>query len=260
MTYKEVVFRMIRLMFVAHEKHRVDVSLRNVTGDWLRPTEQLLASEDTAYFLAISQHPGQKHVPFVPVLVPPSRFGSRRRLKISKLCLTKTHNVFVFFKAPSLRRAPLRRINLSRSCWVTSTRKYDGDESVIPAIDYLANQPASVVSDFSGVFCSVSGGDIVYAIGDDVPEASAWLESLAGPALRQQVVVKPDSVILFGAARSYGARTPDFKALEIKFDASLELIDVTIFEDRRHVSVPLLLQFQYKPSSGCAPIYEIAVG
>jgi fatty acid synthase subunit alpha, fungi type len=30
--------------------------------------EQLLAAEDTAYFLAISQQPGQKPVPFIPVL------------------------------------------------------------------------------------------------------------------------------------------------------------------------------------------------
>ena len=109
MTYEETVLRMIRLMFVSHEKRWVDTSLRNLTGDWLRrveerfagvngaatkpsvlqsfsslddphpfvktfftsyplATEQLLAAEDTAYFLAISQRPGQKPVPFIPVL------------------------------------------------------------------------------------------------------------------------------------------------------------------------------------------------
>ena len=69
-------------MFVSHEKRWVDISLRNLTGDWLRrveerfagvngvfetyplAAEQLLAAEDTAYFLAISQRP----VPFIPVL------------------------------------------------------------------------------------------------------------------------------------------------------------------------------------------------
>ena len=96
-------------MFVSHENRWVDVSLRNLTGDWLRRVEeqlagvngsggkhslpqknstlddplpfvgdffnayplakeQLLASEDRAYFLAISQRPGQKPVPFNPVL------------------------------------------------------------------------------------------------------------------------------------------------------------------------------------------------
>lgn len=109
MTYEEAVLRMIRLMFVAHEKRWVDTSLRNLTGDWLRrveerfagtngsglkpsilqsfkeldspapfiekffakyplATEQLLAAEDKAYFLTICQRPGQKPVPFIPVL------------------------------------------------------------------------------------------------------------------------------------------------------------------------------------------------
>ena len=31
-------------------------------------TELLLATEDKAYFLAISQRPGQKPVPFIPIL------------------------------------------------------------------------------------------------------------------------------------------------------------------------------------------------
>jgi fatty acid synthase subunit alpha, fungi type len=109
MTYEEVVLRMVRLMFVMHKKRWVDVSLRNLMGDWLRrveehfagvngssskplllqsfaclndplpftedfckayplATKQLLASEDKAYFLTISQRPGQKPVPFIPVL------------------------------------------------------------------------------------------------------------------------------------------------------------------------------------------------
>lgn len=109
MTYEEVVLRMIRLMYVAHQERWIDLSLRDLTGDWLRrveerfagvnggsskasilqsyasldkptafveeffktyplATEQLLASEDKAYFLTIAQRPGQKPVPFIPVL------------------------------------------------------------------------------------------------------------------------------------------------------------------------------------------------
>jgi len=109
MTYEETVIRMVRLMFVAHQKRWIDISLRNLTGDWLRrveerfagvngtgkkpsllqnfsslddplpfvepffkkyplATEQLLAAEDAAYFLAIAQRPGQKPAPFIPVL------------------------------------------------------------------------------------------------------------------------------------------------------------------------------------------------
>lgn len=108
MTYEEVVLRMVRLMFVSHEKRWIDISLRNLLGDWLRrveerfaglaggkkdsilqsfttlddpssfvetfflaypaATKQLVAAEDSAFFLAISQRPGQKPVPFIPVL------------------------------------------------------------------------------------------------------------------------------------------------------------------------------------------------
>jgi fatty acid synthase subunit alpha, fungi type len=102
MTYEEMVLRMIKLMFVSYEKRWVDHSLRNLTGDWLRRVEERFAgvngggvkpsllqnfsslndplpfvksfetypltAEDTAYFLAISQRPGQKPVPFIPVL------------------------------------------------------------------------------------------------------------------------------------------------------------------------------------------------
>lgn len=109
MTYEETVLRMVRLMYVAHQSRWVDLSLRNLTGDWLRrieerfagvnghgskpsliqsftsladpakfvesffatyteATQQLLAAEDKAYFLAIAQRPGQKPVPFIPVL------------------------------------------------------------------------------------------------------------------------------------------------------------------------------------------------
>lgn len=101
MTYSEVNSRLVRLMYVAHEKRWVDPSLRNLVGDWIRrveerlsnvnagivkvsalqsytelnepaaflekflglypaAVEQVLASADVAYFLAITQRPGQK--------------------------------------------------------------------------------------------------------------------------------------------------------------------------------------------------------
>ena len=91
-------------MYVAHESRWINKSLRNLTGDWLRcigerfagvnkpsllqsplddpappvksffdaypdASEQLLAAEDNlVYILAIAQRPGQKPVPFIPVL------------------------------------------------------------------------------------------------------------------------------------------------------------------------------------------------
>jgi fatty acid synthase subunit alpha, fungi type len=58
-------------------------------------------------------------------------------------------------------------------------------------------------------------------------------------------------VTVYKAARSYGEHIPTFKALSI---------DLTLFDERRDVAVPLSLQFQYCPSQGFAPIHEIATG
>jgi fatty acid synthase subunit beta len=91
------------------------------------------------------------------------------------------------------------------------------------------------------------------------------ISRLLAPRPGQKVVVgydgsSPSSVTVYGAARSYGEHKPAFKAVEIKFTPTSKLIDITMFEDRRDVSVPLTLQFEYKPSLGFAPIHEIATG
>jgi fatty acid synthase subunit alpha len=67
-------------------------------------------------------------------------------------------------------------------------------------------------------------------------------------------------VTVYGAARSYGEHVPTFKALSIVFNPETKLIDLTLFEERQDVAVPLSLQFQYCPSQGFAPIHEIASG
>jgi fatty acid synthase subunit beta len=46
----------------------------------------------------------------------------------------------------------------------------------------------------------------------------------------------------------------------VQFNPANNLIDLTMFEERQDVSVPLQLQFEYKPSMGYAPIHEIAEG
>ncbi|TPX31149.1 hypothetical protein SmJEL517_g05464 [Synchytrium microbalum] len=106
MTYKEVADRMVELMYIRHQKRWLDVSLRNLTGDFLRrieerfslneapsmiqtnnelnepdtflagffeafppAAEQTLTNEDVLHFLAIcGKRVWQKPVPFVPVV------------------------------------------------------------------------------------------------------------------------------------------------------------------------------------------------
>jgi fatty acid synthase subunit alpha, fungi type len=172
--------------------------------------------------------------------------------------------------------------------------QYGGDKSKIPIIDYLSAKPAPTVP--SVVDYVESDGVVSYKLDQSLPDVHGWLETLAGPDLNwlralitsptvvqgtsyidnpirrllapragQQVDItfdgtSPASLAVFGAARSHGEHKTSFKSVEIVFDKATKLINVTIFEDRRDVSVPLHLQFQYKPSMGFAPIHEIAEG
>lgn len=105
MTYVEVVNRMIELMYIKHEHRWIDITLRNLVGDFLRRIEerfsekeatstlqsfsqldnpfdfvpeflqqfpeadnQLLTSEDVLHFVTLCQRRGQKPVPFIPVM------------------------------------------------------------------------------------------------------------------------------------------------------------------------------------------------
>jgi len=118
MSYEETVLQMVHLTFVSHQNRWVNLSLRNLTSNWLHRIEErsagvnhggrvpsflqffaslnqphafvkffekyptgmthLVSTEDKAYFLAIAQYPGQKPIPFVPSSMPRSKFGSRR--------------------------------------------------------------------------------------------------------------------------------------------------------------------------------------
>ncbi|KAF8969171.1 fatty acid synthase [Flammula alnicola] len=350
MTYEETVLRMVRLMFVAHQKRWVDTSLRNLVGDWLRrveerfagvnggghkpsllqnfsllddplpfvetffkkyplATEQLLAAEDTAFFLAISQRPGQKPVPFIPVL------DATFEVWFKKDSLWAAEDIDAVFdqdpqrvcilqgpvaaKWSVVKDEPVKDLlgNINKSLIQRLLeRKYGGDVSAVPTIDYLAVAPKAVAKNIAGVVRTESSNSVTFEFGSTLPETSAWLETLGGqelswlralvtssiivqgtsyidnplrrilaPRAGQKVVVKyagsfPTSVTVYGAARSYGEHIDSFKAVEISYAKDSKLINISIFEERRGSFIPLALQFVYKPSQGFAPIHEIATG
>ncbi|KAK9477444.1 acyl transferase domain-containing protein [Lipomyces japonicus] len=106
LTYAEIVHRLVDLQFVTAENRWIDVTLRNLTGDFIRrleerfthetgrssllqsysdldspfatvkrildaypeASEQLINSQDKEFFLMLTLRPSQKPVPFVPVL------------------------------------------------------------------------------------------------------------------------------------------------------------------------------------------------
>jgi fatty acid synthase subunit beta len=175
-------------------------------------------------------------------------------------------------------------------------RKYGGDESAVPTVDYLAVAPKAAAGLPAGVIRTESAGAVTYHFGKTLPETSAWLETLGGdrlswiralvtsniivqgtsyidnplrrilaPRAGQKIVVKytgstPTSITVYGAARSYGDHIQGFKSLEIIYKKATQGIDVTLFEERQGSSIPLSLQFVYKPSQGFAPIHEISTG
>jgi fatty acid synthase subunit alpha len=173
-------------------------------------------------------------------------------------------------------------------------RKY---KSAVPTIDYLAVQNTKAVpKTLPGVTRTEVGNLVTFKFGSKLPETESWFQALAGseliwlsalissptvvqdnsyvdnalrrilvPRAGQKVVVKyagslPLSVTVYGAARFYGGHIPTFKALNIIFNPETKLINLTLFEERQDVAIPLSLQFQYCPSQGFAPIHEIASG
>lgn len=71
---------------------------------------------------------------------------------------------------------------------------------------------------------------------------------------------EPVSLSLSGSARSYGPHPAAFKAVEIRKSRDSALINVAVFEEREGESVPLDLQFTYRPDQPFAPIHEVVEG
>jgi fatty acid synthase subunit alpha len=70
----------------------------------------------------------------------------------------------------------------------------------------------------------------------------------------------PIGIEVFGTIRSRGTQDENFKAVEVEYTPDTKAIDITIFEERRGISVPLHMKFNYVPSLGSIPIHEIEDG
>jgi enoyl reductase-like protein len=174
-------------------------------------------------------------------------------------------------------------------------RNYGGDISKVPVADYLGAKPAPSPS-LTGVTVEKTDSETTYTVGSTVPDTATWLESLAGPRLNwlrafltsitivqgtgfidnpmrrifaprtgQKVFIKsasgvPTGIAVFGSARSFGVHKPEFKAVDVAFDASKQTISTTLFEDRHDATVPLYLEFKYRPDVGSLPIHEVLEG
>ncbi|OCF76033.1 fatty acid synthase subunit beta [Kwoniella mangroviensis CBS 8886] len=348
MTYEEITQRMVRLMYVSKQDRWVDISLRNLVGDWLRRVEerfagvdgirtkesliqsfssldkptatidnffntypraksQLVAAEDKAYFLAICQRPGQKPVPFIPIL------DNTFEVWFKKDSLWAAEDIDAVFDQDPQRVCILQGPMAVKHSTVADEpikdllgniegllakkildQYYGGDESQVPAIDYIgavAGKPKSGLAAETR-----SEGIRTLKLGKSVPSVDDWIEVVAGPEVswlraaltsvnvvqgsgyisnpfrriftprpNQTVEIKStngqvSSVTLYGSARSFGPHPSDFKAVELSFNSSTNDLTLVLNEERRGAVVPLHFAFKYKPDMGYAPIHEIVDG
>ncbi|KAJ7221763.1 hypothetical protein GGX14DRAFT_671257 [Mycena pura] len=263
------------LIGYAGSRNTSPASMESFFEEYPITSKQLLASEDSAYFLATSQCPSQKPVPFIPVL------DASFEVWFQKDSLWAAENIEAVFdqdpqrvcilqgpmavKQSKVQDEPIKDLlgNINSELIQRLLElKYSGDESKVPTVDYLSAKLGARAN----IKRPEANGDSFFEFGSTLPEVSAWLNTLAGPDfswLRALVVVAHDGdlpvlVSVYGAARSYGEHKPMFQTVYFKF--ALKLSDLSILEDRQDVSVPLSLQFEYKPSPGFAPIHEIVTG
>lgn len=173
----------------------------------------------------------------------------------------------------------------------TLAQYYGGDEEKIPTIDYLGATSSAAAPSLAGVEVDQQDDDTTFSLRTTLPEPAAWLEALAGPKASwrralltsrlvvqgtayvdnpiqrllaprkgQTVRVTKQAIHLYGATRSYGPQKSTFEAARIVYDSTTKKIDVTVFEDRTGSSVPLSLEFLYRPDMGFAPIHEVVDG
>ena len=175
-------------------------------------------------------------------------------------------------------------------------RSYGGDVNAVPVVDYLSVQPSARSKIPLGVAYTRNGDQVVYETAGTGPSPTQWLEIIAGPhlcwlqalittgtivqgsayidnPLRRMLSPRPglkieveyngdipSHVVIYGAARSFGEHSANFKAIDIKYEENTRSIKLTMFEERRGVSVPLYFEYQYQPSMGFAPIHEVIDG
>ncbi|KAL0953237.1 hypothetical protein HGRIS_004490 [Hohenbuehelia grisea] len=153
--------------------------------------EQLLASEDRAYFLAIAQRPGQKPVPFIPILDATFEVWFK---KDSLWAAEDIEAVFdqdpqrvcilqgpVAVKHSKVKDEPIKdllgNINQGLIDRLLQSR-YGGDASKVPTVDYLTAPPKAATE--VEVPRTKRKDAIEFTLNKQLPETDAWLETLAG--------------------------------------------------------------------------------
>ncbi|KAJ7755943.1 hypothetical protein B0H16DRAFT_1722093 [Mycena metata] len=126
--------------------------------------------------------------------------------------------------------------------------RHGGDESKVPTVDYLSAPPAALPA-VPNLKRTEANGELRASAGSKpIVQGTSYIDN----PMRRLLIARRDQKVVV----AYDGASP----VSVTFTAASKLIDITLFEDLRDVSVPLALQFEYKPPLGFAPIHEIATG
>ncbi|KAJ2160631.1 fatty acid synthase alpha subunit Lsd1 [Coemansia sp. RSA 552] len=260
---------------------------------------QLLTSEDIQFFVHLCKRRGQKPVPFIPVL--DADFGTL----LQKDSIWQSEDLDAVVEQDPQRvgiqqgpvaarysttvNEPVKDIldGIYHSHIASlQERLYDGDESRIPVVEYIGNDPAAVTLP-AAVQVNESEAERVFRLPEDselLPELDTWLRAVAGPQKSWLRALLMSPVLVQGStyasnyvcnlmrprpgrivAVNYKDAAPDTLVI---FDASgvVELdiacddngaIRLTIHHQMSAgAALSLQLEFDYCPSFSLTPIRE----
>ncbi|KAK9462405.1 acyl transferase domain-containing protein [Lipomyces oligophaga] len=242
MTYGEIVERLVELLFIKSEKRWIDRSLRDMTGDFLRRVEerfthesgkqsiiqsyselenpeaivtrlyesypeskeQIINNQDKEFFLMLTLRPGQKPVPFVPILDDNFEFYFKKDSlwqseDLGAVIDQDVQRTCVLHGPVSARYSkkidePVKDIldNIHNAhIEMLKTEIYGGDESKIPVVEYFGGKEiasnqlqAALKSDALSVLKSVDSVTYTLEAGPGgnatLPSVESWLSLLGG--------------------------------------------------------------------------------
>ncbi|KAJ1769664.1 fatty acid synthase alpha subunit Lsd1 [Coemansia sp. RSA 1843] len=232
MTYAEVANRLLGVLYIKHQSRWIDVTMRNLVGDYLLRLEerfiakespatlqsfnqindpfdqvkaildlypdcytQLLTSEDIQFFINLCMRPGQKPVPFIPVMDKDFHIWFKKDSlwqaedvdavadqDVGRVCILQGP---VAARYSTKANEPVKDIldNIYNGQIASLLeRYYDGDESKVPTVGYMGNALAACPA-LPHVGVETTETKRIYTLPKSkvqLPETEAWLEILAG--------------------------------------------------------------------------------
>ncbi|KAJ1899342.1 fatty acid synthase alpha subunit Lsd1, partial [Kickxella alabastrina] len=235
MTYAEVANRMVEVLYISHQSRWIDITMRNLVGDYLLRLEerfsttekpallqsfdqlnnpfaqvqaiidaypesstQLLTTEDVQYFINLCMRPGQKPVPFIPVMDKDFHIWFKKDSlwqaedvdavpgqDVGRVCILQGP---VAVRYATKANEPVKSILdgiYHGQIAALLERYYGGDESAVPTVSYLGNPPAVCALPAHVKVESTETERVFTAprVKAQLPETDAWLKALAGSEL-----------------------------------------------------------------------------